>query len=402
MRTDRVVIVGGTGRVGGSTARALADQAASRGRSLHLVLAGLEVGEEAASLAKELGSKCAGCDVATVDFADAAALARVVEGASCVVHTAGPFQRLENTRVLDAAIAAGASYVDVCDDEEHSWLCRAKADEAKAKGVRAVTSGGIYPGLSNLMARQLTDLVNDGDGDDSPESVRFSYFTAGTGGAGATILATSFLLCGEPVTAYKDGEPVVVPAMDGQRGVDFGKKVGRRSVHLLNLPEVRSVHETLGVPSVSARFGTNDLWNIGMVLVSKLPASLLSNRDAVAGMAKALDPFVRAFDGLAGELTSIRVDMESRKGIKSSSVASFASLVQSVGSCTALFVWPLLDEGVAPGVWFPEEEGGMSAESRAAYLDAVADNAINCQLKQSPWKIDGASKQLAMGLYVDL
>ena len=412
-KTERVVIVGGTGRVGGSTARALVDQASSRGRSVHVVLAGLEANEEARALAAELGRQCAGCDLVTVDYRDAAALARLVEGASCVVHTAGPFQRLENTNVLEAAIAAGASYLDVCDDEAHSRLCRAKSAEAKAKGVRAMTSGGIYPGLSNLMARQLTDLVKggpgaggegsgDGGGEDAADSVRFSYFTAGTGGAGATILASSFLLCGEPVTAFKDGEPVVVPAMDGQRGVDFGKKVGRRSVHLLNLPEVRSVHETLRVPSVSARFGTNDLWNIGMVFVSKLPASMLANREAVASLAKLLDPFVRAFDGLVGELTSIRVDMESRRGVKSSSVASFASLRQSVGQCTALFVWPLLDEGVSPGVWFPEEDGGMSDASRAAYLDAVAAYTINCQLKQSPWKIEGAAKQLAMGLYFDI
>jgi len=36
--------------------------------------------------------------------------------------------------------------------------------------------------------------------------VRFSYYTAGTGGAGPTILATSFLLLGEEVTAYKQGK----------------------------------------------------------------------------------------------------------------------------------------------------------------------------------------------------
>ena len=34
---------------------------------------------------------------------------------------------------------------------------------------------------------------------------RFSYYTAGTGGAGPTILATSFLLLGEDVVAYGKG-----------------------------------------------------------------------------------------------------------------------------------------------------------------------------------------------------
>lgn len=35
---------------------------------------------------------------------------------------------------------------------------------------------------------------------------RFSYYTAGTGGAGPTILATSFLLLGEEVVAYSKGQ----------------------------------------------------------------------------------------------------------------------------------------------------------------------------------------------------
>lgn len=34
---------------------------------------------------------------------------------------------------------------------------------------------------------------------------RFSYYTAGTGGAGPTILSTSFLLLGEEVVAYNKG-----------------------------------------------------------------------------------------------------------------------------------------------------------------------------------------------------
>lgn len=36
--------------------------------------------------------------------------------------------------------------------------------------------------------------------------LRFHYYTAGTGGAGPTILATSFLLLGEEVVAYSKGQ----------------------------------------------------------------------------------------------------------------------------------------------------------------------------------------------------
>jgi len=36
-----------------------------------------------------------------------------------------------------------------------------------------------------------------------PTLLRYSYYTAGSGGAGQTILETSFLLAGEECTVYK-------------------------------------------------------------------------------------------------------------------------------------------------------------------------------------------------------
>lgn len=47
--------------------------------------------------------------------------------------------------------------------------------------------------------------------------------------------------------------------------------IGRRSVYLYQLPEVGSTHRTLGVPNVSARFGTDpEFWNWAMVLMARL------------------------------------------------------------------------------------------------------------------------------------
>lgn len=43
---------------------------------------------------------------------------------------------------------------------------------------------------------------------------RFFYYTAGTGGAGPTIMATSFLLLGEDVIAYNKGQILGVFNLD--------------------------------------------------------------------------------------------------------------------------------------------------------------------------------------------
>ena len=42
------------------------------------------------------------------------------QGMDLVIHCAGPFQWKEECAVLEAAIAAGTPYIDVCDDADYS------------------------------------------------------------------------------------------------------------------------------------------------------------------------------------------------------------------------------------------------------------------------------------------
>ena len=42
-----------------------------------------------------------------------------------------------------------------------------------------------------------------------PRRVRYSYYTAGSGGAGPTIMETTFLLAGQPVEVFADGRKVL-------------------------------------------------------------------------------------------------------------------------------------------------------------------------------------------------
>lgn len=94
-----------------------------------------------------------------------------------VVHAAGPFQCEEKCTVLEAAISTKVcldffflniknfiyvelsshvlflveqtAYVDVCDDTDYAWKAKCFHKKAVAAGVPAITTGGIYPGVSN-------------------------------------------------------------------------------------------------------------------------------------------------------------------------------------------------------------------------------------------------------------
>lgn len=55
-----------------------------------------------------------------------------------------------------------------------------------------------------------------------PSKLMYSYYTAGSGGAGPTILATTFLLAGEEAIVYREGKKYTYPPLSNRREVDFG------------------------------------------------------------------------------------------------------------------------------------------------------------------------------------
>ena len=267
--SPKVVLIGGTGRVGSSTASSLL----SKVPNARLVLGSRT--RESYKDAIDKKPELTVADHVVVDIEDPPSVLRAIQGADLVVHTAGPFQRRQSCNVLEAAIESKIPYLDVCDDTRYSQMAKGLHQNAVSAGTPCITTGGIYPGLSNVMAAYMIaaakDISEDSNDSSEPLRVLYSYYTAGSGGAGPTILDTTFLLAGEPVVAYKDDKPVILPAVSNRRVVDFGKGVGRRSVYLYSLPEVESGHQVFRVPNISARFGTSpEFWNWGMVALARL------------------------------------------------------------------------------------------------------------------------------------
>jgi saccharopine dehydrogenase-like NADP-dependent oxidoreductase len=101
----------------------------------------------ASSFAGELGPKARGV---RVDVTDAADLARVLQGATAVLNTVGPFFRL-GPPVLRAAIDAGVHYLDINDDWESTEAMLEMEQDARRRGITAVIGMGASPGMSNLL-----------------------------------------------------------------------------------------------------------------------------------------------------------------------------------------------------------------------------------------------------------
>lgn len=107
-----------------------------------------------------------------------------------IIHTAGPFQRRKAPHVLKAALALCVPYVDVCDDIDLSQIAKSYNQQAKEAGVPCLISTGVWPGVSSLMAVDIAEALG---GADKTDSIEFDFYTAGSGGAGTTILSVRIL-----------------------------------------------------------------------------------------------------------------------------------------------------------------------------------------------------------------
>eukprot|EP00746_Dinoflagellata_sp_MGD_P015269 gnl/MRDRNA2_/MRDRNA2_133840_c0_seq1.p1 gnl/MRDRNA2_/MRDRNA2_133840_c0~~gnl/MRDRNA2_/MRDRNA2_133840_c0_seq1.p1 ORF type:complete len:509 (-),score=67.20 gnl/MRDRNA2_/MRDRNA2_133840_c0_seq1:115-1641(-) len=377
-----VIVIGGTGRVGGSALRAILHK-----YSPHQVKVSVG-GRDPANWAKYKEDKALNfenVEFEKVDVRKPEDLNRIAEKYDLIVNTAGPFQGLSESPLLRSVLMKGKLYVDVCDDIALSRLIRSQEYQelARENKAKAIISTGIWPGVSSLFAQHLIEGPQCG-GKAQVEEVVFSFYTAGSGGAGPTILSATFLILGEDVLTYKNGQEVLEKSATDSYTIDFGPGIGPREVARLNLIECESCH-VAGVQTVSTFFGTAPaVWNKLFVLMANLlPQDLLRDRGAMDWLARFSLPVVRLVDSFVGSKNSIRIDVKRKDGKTVTGIISHEDMEKAVGDSIAAFVGQLLPPGssgpeetehVGYGIFFPEEVA--SSDFRSNILEEIRGDAI--------------------------
>jgi saccharopine dehydrogenase-like NADP-dependent oxidoreductase len=360
LKNKKVLVVGGSGRVGGSVTTQLVKHGAQ-------VVVG---GTRAASFRKSKkrwSEVFPGLDVESVQFRnlnreDTVSIAGVINEnrIDLVVHTAGPFQGKVKAHngVLEACLNKNVPYIDVCDD--YCTATAAKTKYSEQARVPCIVSTGCWPGVSSLMAKQLVSKVLKSNPELTPAdlSVNFSFFTAGSGGAGVTLLVATFLILAEKALIVLNGRRQQVNAMEKYSKVHFGEIVGYKNVAHLNLLETASIHDTLGVGNTQSLFGTApQFWNALLRVMAKLPSNLLANEEIMRTLSIFSIPVVRLVDYFAGATNAMRCDVfcEKKPDLKASAIYAHGNLEPCVGECVVAFACAVLSQKVPPGIWFPEE-----------------------------------------------
>lgn len=379
----RALVIGGNGRVGGSTVRWLLQLASEAGEPLEVAIGGRSQANFVQSL-KRLEAKLPSDTAPRVSFreldlGDHESLLRALEGVDICVHTAGPFQFVEEPTALRACIESGVHYVDVCDNTLLARNARTEYSQgARDAGVSAVVAAGIWPGVSSLMAADAVAQLPDGRAGE----VQLSFFTAGTGNAGPSIVAATFHLLCEPVYCLRGGEPVELRPWSDPRRVEF-QGHGSRNIYLLDNPDVFCLAETVlrgRVQSMSSRFGTApQIWNELFSVIALAPASILKDRNLMALATAFSSPVIRAVDRIVGSTNGMRVDAIGEQPSSGPAQRVTVQLIHPdledcVGLATAAFARAIMAGKTPLGVSFAAELADTPASEyivRTARRDGV-------------------------------
>ena len=283
----KVVVLGGYGNFGTVIVNRLCGIA-----GMQVWIAGRDLAK-AERLAAEVG-----CQAVRLDGNQADLAARLNElGTDLLISTAGPFQG-QDYRVAQAAITAGAHYLDLADARE--FACGIGELDQAARRADVLVSSGVssVPALSaaviDLLLPRFSRLDSIWHGISSSEKT-----------PGVSTLAAVLNYCGKPFRQWRDGQWREVYGWQDLAAHDFPAPLGRRWLGNCDIPDlelfparypgVRDVRFSAGVGLRITQFGTWLLsWLVrGGLLRSGVPLAGLLHRGAVL-----VEPFGDRLSGM--------------------------------------------------------------------------------------------------------
>jgi saccharopine dehydrogenase (NAD+, L-lysine-forming) len=185
-----------------------------------------------------------------LDIGDSAELGRLIAGYDVVVNAVGPYYR-HGTTVLDACIAAGVDYVDLCDDLAPTRQMLDRSDAAAAAGITAVVGCGTSPGATNMIVAAAAETF------DEVIEARISWVVPMSDAGGLAVGLHALHMLVSEVYRVVDGRGEFGAANTNTYDVDFPSPYRAVRVHEVGHPEPYTLHREY--PSLQTA------WNAGAV-----------------------------------------------------------------------------------------------------------------------------------------
>ncbi|MFM7409062.1 MAG: saccharopine dehydrogenase family protein [Cuspidothrix sp.] len=185
-----------------------------------------------------------------LDLDDIDHLTKAISQSDLVIHCAGPFH-YRNTKVLEICIHEGVNYIDVSDHRSYSQKALKLHPQAIDAGVTAIINAGIFPGISNSLVREGIEKF------DLPEKIHLSYVVSGSGGAGITVMKTTFLGLQHLFTAWINNQWQTIEPYTERENIAFPPPYNNHGVYWFDVPETMTLPNSFPqVKTVITKFGS--------------------------------------------------------------------------------------------------------------------------------------------------
>jgi saccharopine dehydrogenase-like NADP-dependent oxidoreductase len=265
----KLLVLGGGGHMGGYGVKIL--QHFPGIESVVLADINMEAAEE---LAKELNFP----EVSTVhlDVTDTKRITELASEFDVVFNAVGPYMKF-GVPTLEAVIEAGVDYLDVCDDHDATEEMLNLHDKAEKAGMTAIVSLGQSPGITNMQAKYVSEMLDSVDSmkvvwavgippldvvlgtplEPWVKNIRHMHsdpdlFAQSLRSAWVHMIHT----CSGEIPVWKDGKWDTMPAWDIGEYVDFAEPLGRVQVFYVGHSEPVTLPRYIKIKDFCACLGT--------------------------------------------------------------------------------------------------------------------------------------------------
>ena len=338
--TQKVLIIGGNGRIGRNVAADILTHTAAQ----------VTVTGRRAAASFELP---ANQGYRSLDLSDEAAVAQAIAQHDLTIHCAGPF-RQRNHQVLLSCIEQGKPYLDVADSPDYVNQALKYREKAKAAGVTAITATGVFPGISGSMVRQGIERL------DKAEEAHMSYLVAGSGGAGVTVMRTTFIELQTPFMSKIEGRWRPIEPYSEREVLTF-PRFGKGGVYWFNTIEALTLADTFPeLKTIVTKFGSvPDYYNRLTWLMARAPGNFLKNNRVIEALSHISYRMTEFTDPYTGVGIAMRMEISGEKDGQPAialSTIEHEDTAYCAGCGTGAIAQLILDGTLhKPGVWPVEQ-----------------------------------------------
>lgn len=255
----RVIVLGGAGDMGSQVVEDLCRQ-----DTFEKVTIGDFNVEKAEALASRLLSQK--LDVAQVNVLEQSRLVPLIKRYDVVAGCVGPFYRFEVPQA-EAALEAGVPYLSLCDDFDAVEKIFQLHERARTRGVLLLSGLGWTPGLSNIVARKLSE------GMDRVSRIHIAWAGDVFDAEGLAVINHTIHIFSGSIKSFALGREVTMAAGAGRRMVTFPRPIGRTPVYHVGHPEPITLPKYFPqLEEVTLRGGlTPPIFNLVALLTGRSP-----------------------------------------------------------------------------------------------------------------------------------